>query len=91
LPELIQQCLRCGIVWESVSGRKHKDFCESCRARKVQKIDGCIVWHGHFGADMVTPVDEDGIEVLQGIRNCGKLDCVNPLHIEKENDGKERS
>jgi hypothetical protein len=57
----------------------------------VQKIEGCIVWHGHFAGDMVTPVDEEGVAVLRGTRTCGKLDCVNSLHIEKGHDGKERS
>lgn len=55
----------------------------------MQKIDGCIVWHGHFDNDMVTPVDDEGNIVLQGKRRCGKLDCVNPSHIEREGNGKD--
>jgi len=55
----------------------------------MQKIDGCIVWHGHFAEDLVTPVDAEGQEVLQGNRICGKLDCVNPSHIEREGNGKD--
>lgn len=53
----------------------------------MQKIDGCIVWHGHFAEDFITPVDDEGYEVLRGHRKCGKLDCVNPQHIEKETNG----
>jgi hypothetical protein len=55
----------------------------------MQKIDGCIVWHGHFAEDLLTPVDAEGQEVLQGNRICGKLDCVNPSHIEREGNGKD--
>jgi hypothetical protein len=42
-----------------------------------------LPWHGRFGADMVTPVDEDGVAVLPGVRKCGRLDCVNASHIER--------
>lgn len=84
MPEIVAQCLRCGITWVETTSRKNNDLCRSCRARKMQKIDGCIVWHGHFAEDMVTPVDEEGSEVLPGKRQCGRLDCVNALHITKE-------
>jgi hypothetical protein len=30
---------------------------------------------------MLTPVDDDGLEVLPGIRTCGNLDCVSPAHV----------
>lgn len=84
MPQLVFQCKRCGATWEDTATRKNSDLCQSCRARKTQKIDGCIVWHGHFGFDMVTPVDDEGEEVLPGIRICEKLDCVNPSHIERK-------
>jgi len=38
-----------------------------------------------FGSDWVTPIDEDGAEVMPGKRTCGHKDCVNPDHVEKEN------
>jgi hypothetical protein len=30
---------------------------------------------------MLTPVDDDGLEVLPGIRTCGNSDCVSPAHV----------
>jgi hypothetical protein len=42
-----------------------------------------LPWHGRFGSDMVTPVDEDGVAVLPGVRKCERLDCVNASHIER--------
>lgn len=76
-----QVCVRCGIIWEVNSTRKNNDTCQSCRARKQQKIADCLPWHGGFAEDLVTPVDEDGNEVLPGIRSCGNRDCVNGSHI----------
>lgn len=81
MPE--QECLRCGFIFEVNSMRKPNTICQSCRARKAQKVGDCIVWHGHFAPDMVTPVDDEGNIVLRGKRQCGKLDCVNPKHLER--------
>jgi hypothetical protein len=78
---MLETCTRCGMVWEINTTRKNHDLCESCRARKRQKVKDCIVWHGHFGSDMVTPVDDDGLEVLPGKRTCGNADCVSPAHV----------
>lgn len=89
MPEVVAQCLRCGVTWVETTNRKNSDLCKDCRARKMQKIDGCIVWHGHFAEDMVTPVDDEGNLVLQGRRKCARLDCVNPSHIEREGNGKD--
>lgn len=87
MPELIFQCHRCGMTWEDSATRKNSDLCQSCRARKTQKVDGCIVWHGHFAEDMVTPIDDEGNEVLPGKRRCKRLDCVAPNHIERKVNG----
>jgi len=78
---MLQTCIRCGFVWEVNTTRKNHELCQSCRARKTQKVHTCIVWHGHFADDMVTPVDDDGLEVLPGERECKNSDCVNPSHI----------
>lgn len=80
---MLQTCVRCGIVWEVNTSRKNHDLCESCRARKRQKVSQCIDWHGHYADDMITPVDDDGLTVLPGKRSCGKSDCVNPAHVKK--------
>ena len=86
---IVKHCTRCGWVWEVNTTRNNHDTCQSCRARKAQKVRDCIAWHGHYASDFVTPVDEDGNEVLPGVRNCGKKDCVNPAHVTKLNN-KER-
>jgi hypothetical protein len=44
----------------------------------------CLPWHGQFAADEATPLDDDGVAVLPGVRACGHNDCVNPSHITKE-------
>lgn len=67
--------------------RNQSDRCRSCNAKKQQKVQDCIPWHGHFGMDMVTPIDENGNPILRGKRRCGNLDCVNPKHIERMDDG----
>jgi hypothetical protein len=50
-----------------------------------------LPWHGGFAVDDVTPIDDDGLPVLPGVRACGHNDCVNISHIQKEglDDGKE--
>lgn len=78
-----QTCLRCGFVWEISLSRNNPENCESCRTTKKNRIRECIVWHGHFAADFVTPIDENGVEVMPGIRTCGNKDCVNVSHIAK--------
>ena len=40
-------------------------------------------WHGLFGEDELTPIDDFGVPVLPGKRICGKKDCVNELHVER--------
>jgi len=82
-----QTCTRCGIVWEINATRNNHETCESCRARKVQKVGACLPWHGMFAADMVTPIDDDGTPVLPGKRRCGRLDCIQPTHIERATNG----
>lgn len=83
-------CPRCGYEWVVAKNkrRKGRPLCESCRVRRAstvgKKDDKCVPWHGMFGSDWVTPIDEDGAEVMPGIRTCGHKDCVNPDHIEKE-------
>ena len=89
MPEVVTQCLRCGVTWVESTSRKNSDLCKDCRARKMQKVDGCIVWHGHYDNDFVTPVDEEGNAVLLGIRKCGKVDCVNPNHVERKVNGED--
>lgn len=76
-----QMCLRCGWVWEVNVTRNNHDTCESCRARKSQKVRECIVWQGHYASDMVTPIDNEGNVVMPGKKTCGKADCVNPAHV----------
>lgn len=79
----MQRCQRCGIAWEVHPSRKPNIFCESCRAKRATKISDCLPWHGRFGADQVTPITEDGSEVMPGIRTCGHADCVNRDHLER--------
>ena len=43
----------------------------------------CFPWHGDFAEDEVTPVDDEGVAILPGVRKCGKQDCVNSEHIER--------
>lgn len=64
--------------------RNNHEVCESCRSRKQYKVKDCIVWHGNFDIDLTTPIDSDGKEIMPGVRNCGKSDCVNPAHIERK-------
>jgi hypothetical protein len=84
MPEV--QCERCGFRWTVSSRRGRTILCASCRARKVQTIsltdDGkCMPWHGHFAADEITPLDDDGNPVFPGVRSCGNNDCCNPQHV----------
>ena len=79
-----QMCLRCGIVWEVNSVRNNQEICYSCRSRKQGKVGDCIIWQGHYSDDFVTPIDDDGNEVLPGKRKCGHKDCVSPSHIERK-------
>ena len=86
--EMYQPCVRCGLVRMVQKNRRNSTgLCRSCRAGKQNKIRECMPWHGNFGLDMITPVDEDGVPVLRGKRRCGNLDCVNPKHIERRQDG----
>jgi hypothetical protein len=82
-----QECVRCGWVFELEPLRNKFELCESCRARKVQRIGECLPWHGRFAADMTTPIDEGGQMVLPGVRICGSADCVQPKHIERARNG----
>lgn len=63
-------------------------LCSSCRATRAKTVNGplgkCQPWHGDFAGDELTPVDEDGVVVLPGVRKCGRKDCVNSDHIETE-------
>ena len=53
--------------------------------KTVNSSEGkCFPWHGYFGADEVTPVDEEGNPYLPGVRRCGNNDCCNTDHIEME-------
>lgn len=79
-----QQCTRCGWVWEVNSTRVIHETCDSCRARKVQKVGACLPWHGRFASDMMTPIDEEGNVFLHGKRKCNRVDCVNTSHIERD-------
>jgi len=76
-------CKRCGIFFIATRNRKAPETCESCRARRVQVVNGCITWHGGFDSDLVTPIYEDGTPVLPGNRTCGNSDCVSPNHVSK--------
>ena len=44
----------------------------------------CHPHHGDFDVDEVTPVDEFGVAMLPGRRKCGRQDCINVEHIERE-------
>jgi hypothetical protein len=65
--------------------KKLRMFCESCRVTKATTIQNgnlrCLPWHGSFDYDMITPIDDDGQPVLPGLRVCGNIDCVQPLHV----------
>ena len=80
-------CVRCGTQWEVVKNkrRKTRPLCQSCRTRRASVINTaagkCIPWHGDFGSDWVTPIDDDGRPYLPGERTCGHSDCVNTAHI----------
>jgi hypothetical protein len=80
-----QFCARCGFLWEVIASRKNQEVCQSCRARKQQKVGTCLPWHGGFSFDFVTPVDDDGLEVMPGLRTCGNADCVNSEHVRPTN------
>jgi hypothetical protein len=79
------QCERCGLEWQVASIRRKVILCQSCRARKVQTVHSpegkCYPWSGHFAADEITPVDDEGFLVLPGVRSCGHNDCCNPKHV----------
>ena len=86
---MIITCERCGIEWEVNISRKYNNtLCASCRSRRVQTLKSsygvCLPWHGYFAVDQVTPVDEDGLAILPGVRLCGNLDCVQPSHIQND-------
>ena len=90
------QCSRCGFEWEIKSVRNPEVFCYSCRSKKVQTVHGslgkCVPWHGRFAADFDTPIDDDGLVVMPGVRLCGKSDCVSPRHVipfERKRNGEE--
>ena len=79
-------CNRCGQTFEINRKRKKlRMFCESCRVTRATTIKKensvCLPWHGNFGLDMITPVDEDGYPVMPGERTCGNKDCVAPAHV----------
>lgn len=82
------ECARCGYAWDVQSPRKREQFCSSCKAAKVQTVTSpfgpCVPWHGRFGPDHATPVDDYGQVVRPGVRLCGNADCVSARHIEKE-------
>jgi len=67
---------------------RNAQTCASCRAGRAKTINGslgkCHPWHGEFDMDEVTPLTDDGVAMLPGYRKCGKQDCVNPDHIERE-------
>lgn len=80
------ECERCGHRWDASNARKNVALCSSCRARPARTVytpagDRCKPWRGMFDMDEVTPVDDDGIPVLPGWRECGNFDCVNPDHV----------
>lgn len=77
------KCLRCGIGWEVNSSRKANENCDSCRARRATKVSACLPWHGRFAVDQVTPIHEDGSQVMPGLRMCGHKDCCNREHLER--------
>lgn len=88
------ECARCGYEWDVKSPRGTELFCYSCRLRKVQTVHGplgkCVPWHGRFGPDFTTPIDDDGKPVFPGVRLCAKSDCVSPRHVvptEEEKNG----
>ncbi len=82
------ECERCGFRWDSATSNRNNRKCQSCRATRARTVNSnlgkCHPWHNDFAEDEITPVDEDGIPVLTGVRKCGKQDCVNPDHVERE-------
>jgi hypothetical protein len=82
------ECKRCGYRWDATNARKSVELCSSCRARPARtvisaELGKCKPWRGLFDADEVTPVDDEGLPFMQGVRSCGKSDCVNPYHVEE--------
>ena len=82
-------CSRCGI--EDASGALEKRVergasrvCQDCRARPAKVVrtayGECWPHHGEFDEDD-NPLDDFGLKLFDGIRKCGKKDCVNPEHI----------
>ena len=67
-------------MWQIDTTRKNPDWCQSCRARKQTKIGDCLIWQGNYAEDMVTPINEYGEPVMDGIATCGHSDCVSPEH-----------
>lgn len=79
-------CYKCGNTFEvNRKRRKLRMLCESCRVTKattIRKDDRvCLPWHGNFGKDLLTPIDEEGYPILPGIRECGNRDCVQATHV----------
>jgi hypothetical protein len=81
----VVECERCGFEWTVKSVRRRALLCASCRAQRVQTVHTdsgkCIPWSGHYAADEITPVDDDGVPVLPGVRSCGHTDCVYVGHV----------
>jgi hypothetical protein len=78
-------CERCGYEWSLKSTRQKTVLCAGCRAKKVATVHRarsgkCLPWQGMF-VNEVTPIFDDGREVLPGVRSCGHTDCVNAGHI----------
>lgn len=81
------ECKRCGFRWDATNARKSVALCSSCRARPARTVHHvdlgkCKPWRGLFDVDEVTPVDEEGFEVMPGSRVCGNSDCINSDHVE---------
>ena len=80
---LIHTCKRCGWTWAVNATRNKHENCLSCRAQKAQRVKDCIAWDGDFAEDLITPITENGDDVMPGARSCDNRDCVNPAHIDK--------
>lgn len=84
-------CVRCGQVIPGyiIAKRKERNSdrktCSDCSsAKRTQERHGdlvCIPWVGEIDLNTMTPIDNQGLPYMPGIRTCGRNDCVNSSHV----------
>ena len=77
-------CSRCGIDRELPTKKTNNEACRGCRVKVEHVIrytngETCLAWRGDFDRDD-NPV-HNGKIFMDGKRECGHRDCINPEHI----------